>query len=224
MVTQTYRPGEDWSPLDQTGFIKRVREWARRAGFACRYTWVAELQQRGAVHYHSLLWLPRGVTMPKPDARGWWKKGLTRREWAKNSVGYIAKYASKVESKEGGSFPKGCRLYGCGGLAEAQRRVARWWKLPGWLRERSGSDVTWRPCPGGGWYAKETGEFCESGWRLSWASGGLVGVCKVPRRGADLPDDGQGRLAWREWVYEEGRKLVSDLMMRRVGPWEASGN
>jgi hypothetical protein len=43
-----------------------------------------------------LIWLPRGYSLPKPDNRGWWKKGLTRIEWIKkNGAAYIAKYCAK---------------------------------------------------------------------------------------------------------------------------------
>jgi hypothetical protein len=116
MVTLTYAPGpgQKWERLHITKFLKSVRMYLSRLGIRFRYVWVAELQKRGAVHYHVMLWLPRGVTLPKPDKRGWWPYGSTKIEWAHCPVGYLVKYASKGE--ENGQFPKGARLHGHGGL------------------------------------------------------------------------------------------------------------
>jgi len=130
MITLTYRPGEFWEPNDISNCIKRYREWLARRGIPLKAVWVAELQKRGAVHYHILIWLPKGVTPPKPDKRGWWKKGSTNCFWARKPVSYITKYASKEDSKNGG-YPKGCRLFGCYGVPIN----LSWWRAPGWLRE-----------------------------------------------------------------------------------------
>jgi Protein of unknown function (DUF3296). len=40
-----------------------------RRGHKLPYVWVAELQKRGALHYHVLLWLPRGLTLPNPTSK-----------------------------------------------------------------------------------------------------------------------------------------------------------
>jgi hypothetical protein len=69
--TQTYARGFGFTrmrqdklgrstPLDQVGFaprhvselIKRTRQWLERRGHSLHCVWVAELQKRGALHYH----------------------------------------------------------------------------------------------------------------------------------------------------------------------------
>ena len=66
-VTLTYADCDGWRPDHVSEALQRFRHWCRGLGIPCRYTWVAELQKRGAVHYHLLAWLPVGVSMPKWD-------------------------------------------------------------------------------------------------------------------------------------------------------------
>ena len=80
MVTLTYREDVEWSPRQVSGYLKCVREWARRKDIFIHYVWVLELTKRGRPHYHVLFWLPKGVSMPKADKQGWWKHGMTRSE------------------------------------------------------------------------------------------------------------------------------------------------
>lgn len=133
--TLTYRANTKGDPRDVSVTLKHVREWLRAQGLPmCPYLWVAELQKRGALHYHAMIWLPRGLHLPKLDRCGWWKHGMTKVETARNPVGYLVKYASKFRAEDIARFRKGTRLYGYGGLVpEAQRSVreARW---PRWAR------------------------------------------------------------------------------------------
>jgi hypothetical protein len=84
-----------------------------------RYVWVAELQKRGALHYHVAIWLPKRVQLPKFDKQGWWPHGSTQRLIAKNAVGYLMKYLSKISPFH--KFPKGVRIHGFGGLTQQAR-------------------------------------------------------------------------------------------------------
>lgn len=86
MVTLTYREVDAFEPLHITKLLKCIRSWLARRGRKLHYVWVAELQQRGALHYHLLIWLPRGLTLPKPDKQGWWPHGSTRIEWARTNA------------------------------------------------------------------------------------------------------------------------------------------
>lgn len=180
MVTLTYRPGRDFQPEHISQFLKAVRHWHNRRDIKMRYVWVAELQERGSLHYHVLLWVPRGTRLPKPDQRGWWPHGMTRIEKAQHAVGYICKYASKLSSKrlEGEhSYPTGARMYGKGGLTRRQRTDLAWCNLPGWLRLLV---EPWHRCKrivGGGFASRETHEFWPSPWRL--ASVGKAGSQRV---------------------------------------------
>ncbi|MCB1758323.1 MAG: hypothetical protein KDI68_00895 [Gammaproteobacteria bacterium] len=164
MLTLTYRPEADWEAKQITRCVKALRVWMERRGHPLRYVSVLELTRAGKPHYHLLIWLPRGLSLPKPDKRGWWCHGWTRIEWARNALGYIAKYASKGTS--GGKFPKGARLTNSGGLTRRSRFERAWWLAPGWVREQF--TVEDRPvrAPGGGWVSRVTGDWLPSPWRL----------------------------------------------------------
>jgi hypothetical protein len=179
-VTLTYRKAEDWKPSHIREFMNTLRKWLKRRSAAARYVWVAELQDRGAVHYHVLVWLPKGLTLPKPDKQGWWKHGLTNIQLARKPVGYMAKYASKC-SQKGGVFPKGCRLHGNGGVG-AGRDELRWWKCPKWVRERFplAEQHCPRRCIGGGWISQVTGEFAPSDYVVQFIHGKVVVLRRVP--------------------------------------------
>ena len=157
-ITLTYRPGESWEPLDISKTMKCYRAWLKRRGHDLHAVWVAELQKRGAVHYHIVMWLPKGITPPFPDKQGWWTKGDTQAVWAKKPVSYITKYATKGTPGDM-QFPKGCRLYGCYGIPIP----LAWFRAPTWLREltKPGDTIKRR----GPWYCHY-----ESGWgiRTPW--------------------------------------------------------
>lgn len=132
MITLTYRPGVEWQPGHIRDFMRRVR---RGLGDGLvGYAWVAEMQLRGAVHYHVLLVVRRGVSIPKPDKAGWWLHGLTRIETAR-TVFYILKYTGKEHQKVG--FPKGLRVFAVwiakDVLTAVERLRFRLSALPSWL-------------------------------------------------------------------------------------------
>lgn len=207
-VTLTYREVDQWEPKHITGFLKNLRDWARRQGLpSLRYLWVAELQKRGAVHYHVMVWLPKRLSMPKPDKRGWWKHGLSQVKWARKPVGYIAKYASKQESKneQGHSFPKGCRLHGAGGICSTDRIAVRWWQLPGYIRDAvfPADDVC--RAPGGGFVSRVTGEIWSSCFGLVLASRGLVKVVRIASSPPRRPETPLCSPAWLSaWLGLDG--------------------
>lgn len=173
MVTLTYREGAGWHGSHMSAYMHRVRQWwGRFMVRPLRYVWVAELQQRGAVHYHIVFWLPAGVTLPKSDKRGWWPHGSTRTEAARSPVAYLCKYASKVDNASG--FPDGCRLHGNGGLRGEFLDMARWWALPAWARELCGVNSRARRVPGVGGFSTSCGEWFGSPWRAALSRGELV--------------------------------------------------
>lgn len=153
MLTLTYADVNGWKPQHIKELLRHIRQYLARRGHQFLYCWVAELQQRGAVHYHVVIWLPKGVTIPKPDKRGWWPHGSTQIIWARKPVSYIAKYASKTNSKTG-NLPRGIRLYGVGGLQRPDRYERAWWMLPEYIREQSPEPRESGPAKrarGGGW-------------------------------------------------------------------------
>jgi hypothetical protein len=120
----TYRGVYDWQPRHLSDCLKVARRWCQKQRARFRYVWVAELQQRGAIHYHLAIWLP------KFDKNGWWPHGMTQRVTAKNPVGYLMKYLSKIGPLQ--AFPKGARIHGYGGLTQDARGICSWLNLPSW--------------------------------------------------------------------------------------------
>jgi hypothetical protein len=140
MCTLTLAPGVEW----HAGMIRYYMRAARRnlKDSLLGYAWVAELQKRGAVHYHVLLWVKVGTDVPKPDTSGWWPYGSSRRETAR-TVFYICKYTSKGLHKAGDTpcptLPRGARLFAVW-IAPNFTNEPRYWqfllsKLPMWVVE-----------------------------------------------------------------------------------------
>jgi hypothetical protein len=174
-VTLTYRGVDDWRAEHVKDAINAFRRWCKRQRVACRYTWVAELQTRGAVHYHLLAWLPVGVRMPfwdKPYALGrlpFWPHGMANTAEAFSGVGYLMKYLSKLGTLS--RFPKGLRLYGIGGLNHEGRAVRRWLNLPAWAKHAYGvGDLCRKAC---GFVVRATGEVLSPVYRVRVVHGAL---------------------------------------------------
>lgn len=170
LVTLTYARPDEWSRRHVSAFMDCVRVWASRRRFVIPYVWVAEIQQArwrrtgdAVVHYHVVMWLPRGVMLPMPDKRGWWRHGYAQIAVARKPTGYLMKYASKGD---GGSFPRGLRLCGYGGLRGVAREVRYWLCLPGWLIQRAKVFQRVTRLPGGLWVLEQTGELVRSAWEF----------------------------------------------------------
>lgn len=177
MVTLTYKDAAAWRPNHISDFMNRVQMYGKRRGYKLPYVWVMELQKRGAPHYHVLIWIPARLRLPKADRQGWWAFGSTNICRVKNAVGYVAKYASKFESKDC-EFPKGARIHGIGGLSGDEKRVVAWWKLPKDLRTGDEGSVRWSKALGGGWINRDTGERMLPQWRVREAvyGAGMVSI------------------------------------------------
>lgn len=165
MVTLTYKNAADWAPNQITAFCNRVQMYAKRRGYKFPCVWVMELQKRGAPHYHVLFWIPARLRLPKADRQGWWVYGSTNIVRVKNPVGYVAKYASKFESKDC-QFPHGARIHGIGGITQLEKRIVAWWKLPKDLRTGEEGSCKWNRAIGGGWENRETGEKQLPKWQI----------------------------------------------------------
>jgi hypothetical protein len=147
-VGLSYRPGRDWAAGDIRDFILRLRDTLKSGLLS--YCWVAELQQRGAVHYHVLAMVKPGTWFPSPDKSGVWPWGSSshvKRSYA--NVRYLTKYLQKGRGKggdDGPNYPPGCRIVGTS-IRGALLGVAADWvyhyhTLPSWvlheLRARGG--------------------------------------------------------------------------------------
>ena len=165
-VTLTYADQDGWRPNHLRGFLDRLRKWLGGYGERLRYVSVAELQRRGTPHYHLIVWIPARLRMPRPDDAGWWSHGSTNVQRARHAVGYLAKYASKGYADDE-QFPKGLRLFSCGGLSARARVFRAWLLLPRWVKRVAGTEP--RPIrrpPGGGIMLMDTGEVLRSPWVL----------------------------------------------------------
>lgn len=181
MLTTTYRNGSDAGPRDISETLKRIRGFFNRAvrlryrGYRprFRYLWVGELTKAGVPHYHVLIWIPRGIFIPKADRAGWWPHGHTKIEKARNAVGYLAKYASKFVPDMAAAFPKGFRTHAVGGLDNESKRELRWWKAPKSARDVLGALADIRKALGG-YVDKITGEFWPSPWKVISDRGRII--------------------------------------------------
>jgi hypothetical protein len=93
--------------------------------------WKAEMQQRGAIHYHAMILQPPGERIPFPDEAGWWPWGSTKTETARMPAAYMAKYCGKQTPP----LPPGARMFGLAGLPDSVKRPLRAERLPRWIRE-----------------------------------------------------------------------------------------
>jgi len=160
MVTLTYKSMHDW----RGNQIREFMLWVKKlAGCKLRaYAWVAELQKRGAIHYHVILVLSRGFRLPKPDRAGAWPYGMSRVEKARTFY-YIAKYTSKGNDQDDNEYPRGARTFAtwiCGEAKELPQHLSyRRSVFPKWLREildDSPDCETARRVVGGGWAIGDT--------------------------------------------------------------------
>lgn len=178
MLTVTYAKADTWKADHMSKLTNHMRTFLARRGHKLRGVWVAELQKRGAVHYHFVVWLPKGITFPKPDKQGWWPHGMTNWQWARKAVGYLVKYASKMEKEH--RFPKGCRISGASGLDRSQRMERRWWRMPRYIREHWPnwcSDIT--RADGGGFLSRLTGEWMPALYSYVSRSSGIVTIRRL---------------------------------------------
>lgn len=118
-----------------------------------------------------------------------WPHGATRIEWARAPIGYVSKYASKLQSKgmsESEGIPRGFRIYGIAGLDEEDRERRAWANLPAWIRDRV--DPAYRMLRiSGGFISRVTLDFWPSPWRLGSVrkAGAGAWISLVPAFGPD---------------------------------------
>jgi hypothetical protein len=180
MITLTYRPGVDWLPLHITEALKAMRAFLKRSGYKFSYVWVMEMTKRGIPHYHLLVWLPRGVTLPLFDKQGWWKHGMSNAVWARRPVGYISKYVSKGFDNP---LPRSARIWGAAGLDKAARALASWKKAPMWLKKFVPYGNKIQKQKEGWWKDCESGNRFRSPWLFDgWSPEGI-------------------KLRWVGWTY-----------------------
>lgn len=200
MVTLTYRgDNRAWAPQHISDYIHRVRKWfARLTSRKLRYVWVAELQERGVIHYHAVFWMPSHITMPRADKRGWWPHGMTKTEVAKKPIGYLMSYVSKISSKNVGGFPHGARISGHGGLDESGRNIRRWVLWPAYVQCNAEVGERWKPAVGGGYLNHTSGEFLCAEFKPT--GGGFTSFVRVHTHARKI--DARGPFSWVKTAQE----------------------
>ena len=172
MLTLTYRDVDGWLPNQIREFMLGLRKVLGGALYG--YAWVLEMQERGAPHYHVLLYVRNKTDVPQPDSSGLWPHGVTRRETTISPF-YICKYVGKEYQKEG--LPHGARMFAVQifkySLSSDDMLPFRKSAAPAWLAEfideaaeLLGSSLKWSRSPGGGWVIKDTGEVIPSPYTL----------------------------------------------------------
>lgn len=200
MQTLTYKgDNRNWRPEHISRYLDALRRWhyARTGSRTTRYAWVAELQERGVIHYHVIVWLSAGLVPPKPDTpwrrtdkRGnvtheppMWPHGMSNRQCSTAPVAYLMKYASKIESKNVGTFPHGARIHGAGGLDSTGRCIRRWVLWPAYVQGNAAVMDPFKPAPGGGYINHETGELLLAEYAPTGGGfNSFIRVRKTPRR------------------------------------------
>ena len=176
-VTVTYRPAETWSPGDIRALVKHYRHWGQRRNAQLRIVWVAEVhsgygENRGRLHYHLVIFVPRGLTPPMPDKQGWWRKGMSNCKWAHRPIGYLAKYASK--GQRGLALPVGARLWGVSGLGSVVRTKLVFALAPKWLQDMCEPGEVVKRLPHGWWRNCTTGWEYRTPWEFDWGPHGPI--------------------------------------------------
>lgn len=109
MMTLTYKDVNGWRANHINYFMKNLKQRLDKKLLA--FAWVAEIQKRGAIHYHLILLTEKGSQIPLPDKSGMWVHGISRIETARTPW-YLLTYAGKEHQKDLARYPKGCWLYG----------------------------------------------------------------------------------------------------------------
>lgn len=166
-LTLTYRDATLFSSKHISAFLDRLRRALKRTGHSLPYTWV--LDRASHLHYHLILWLPRGYNLDPARLAKWWTWGSTWVESCRNVKAW-GRYMAKFDSIP--TLPKGARLYGCGGLDDAGTLAVSRATLPRWLQALLPAGHRARRCPGGGWVDMATGEIYRSPY--TWTPRGAV--------------------------------------------------
>jgi hypothetical protein len=180
MITLTYgdaetehKKSEGWEPNHIRDFMLGLRKLLGNKLWA--YARVAEMQTRGSLHYHIMMYVAPGTKIPKPDEAGLWPHGMTKIETVKRGPWYILKYAGKDYQKDG--LPAGARMFA---VWVDKKQVSpdeifgfRLSAAPPYVQEairayfEKGditSEVRWGRVVGGGWVIKDLGEMLQSEW------------------------------------------------------------
>jgi len=176
VVTLTYHDQSAYTKKHISTFVDALRRVLHRLGHRFPYAWV--LEKAGQLHYHLMLWLPRGFKLDFACLEKWWPWGST---WVENcrNIKAWGRYMAKCDSMA--KLPKRARFYGYGGLDEAGKTAVARAGMPLWLTQLLPADHRAHRCLGGGWMDIVTGEIYRSPY--VWTPRGII----LGHRGSDSP-------------------------------------
>jgi hypothetical protein len=153
VLTLTYQNSAAFSSKHISAFLDRARRAIKRLGFNLPYAWV--LERASHLHYHLIIWLPRGVKFDHGALKRWWPHGST---WVAScrGVGAWGRYMAKFDSIA--LLPTSARVFGHGGLDESGKTAVSRSVLPRWLLALLPEGHRVRRCVGGGWVNSVTAE------------------------------------------------------------------
>lgn len=166
-LTLTYCDATTFSRKHISAFLDCLRQALKRMGYSLPYAWVLECARQ--LHYHLIVWLPRGYTLDPAKLSKWWRWGST---WVEScrSVKAWGRYMAKFDSIA--KLPRSARLYGYGGLDGDGKLAVSRAALPRWLLVLLPAGHRVRRCLGGGWVDIVTGEVYRSPY--VWTPWGAV--------------------------------------------------
>lgn len=165
-LTLTYRDNDQFAKKHITRFLDCLRSKLKRMGHTLVYVWV--LERATALHYHLILWLPRGFTLTYKSLEAWWPWGSTWVKACRNARAW-GRYMSKTKDKAG--LPPKARLFGYGGLDLEGKRQVFVVSLPYWLKPVLQSGIMVKRAFGA-WTDMLTGEMFPCPW--TWTGRGFV--------------------------------------------------
>jgi len=166
-LTLTYADAAAFSPKHISAFLNRLRRVLKRIGFSLPYAWVLECASH--LHYHLIVWLPRGYKLDQTKLSKLWSWGSTWLESCRSVSGW-GRYMVKFNSVA--KLPRGARLYGYGGLDEIGKIAVSRSGLPRWLLALLPVGHLVCRCIGGGWVNTVTAEIYRSPY--IWTPWGAV--------------------------------------------------
>lgn len=166
-LTLTYVDAAKFSTKHISAFLGALRQALKRMGYRLPYVWV--LERASHLHYHLLVWLPRGYELDRAKLSKWWRWGST---WVAScrSLKAWGRYMAKFDSTA--TLPKSARSYGYGGLDEPGKVEVSRAALPRWLHALLPDGHRARRYPGGGWADVATGQIYRSPY--IWTPWGTV--------------------------------------------------
>jgi len=108
MITLTIHKVKDYNPGMIRDYMKKLKQHLGKKLFG--FAWVAEMQERGAVHYHLMVCVESYTRIKLPDKSGMWKWGSSKIETARTPY-YLCVYIGKERQKDLSRYPKSCRVY-----------------------------------------------------------------------------------------------------------------